>query len=411
MYDIIIIGAGASGMMAAVTAARRGAKVALLEHKDAIGKKILATGNGRCNYTNKNMSADKYHGSRQLIKNGLSRFNENDTIAFFESLGIPAYDNNGYIYPNSKQAASVVAAFRMELCRTKVDVKTDVQIDSIHYKHDKDDTSFIYQVNGSFGRLTAPKLIIACGLTASSKLGSDGSLFNAIGSLGHHMSDIVPALCGFYCSGLNFKKITGVRCDATVSSIIDGTLTEEETGELQLTDYGLSGIPVFQISSLLSRALKKGQKAGIAIDFMPSCTQEKLSDYLKSRRDATTDRRSLNEMLNGLLNSKLLLELIHKSGLSPDQKGSLLTDKEITMLTDTIKHTTVSVSRARDAEFAQVCAGGLRTKEIDARTLESKVHPGLYFAGELLDVDGICGGYNLQWAWTSGYITGMESSK
>lgn len=411
MYDIIIIGAGASGMMAAVTAARKGSKVALLEHKDAIGKKILATGNGRCNYTNKNMAADKYHGSRQLIKNGLSRFDEKDTIAFFESLGIPAYDNNGYIYPNSKQAASVVAAFRMELSRTKVDVKTSVKIDSIHYKPDTGSSSGIYQVCGSFGKLTSPKLILACGLTASSKLGSDGSLFKAIASLGHHMTDIVPALCGFYCSGLNFKKITGVRCDATVSSIIDGTLTEQETGELQLTDYGLSGIPVFQISSLLSRSLKKGRKAEIVIDFMPSYTHEHLSEYLKVRRESTTDKRSLNEMLNGLLNSKLMLELIHKSGLSPDQKGSQLTDKDISILTDTIKHTAVPVSRARDAEFAQVCAGGIRTKEIDARTLESKVHPGLYFAGELLDVDGICGGYNLQWAWTSGYITGMESSK
>lgn len=411
MYDIIIIGAGASGMMAAVTAARRGAKVALLEHKDAIGKKILATGNGKCNYTNKNMSADKYHGSKQLIKNGLSRFDEKDTISFFESLGIPAYDNNGYIYPNSKQAASVVAAFRMELGRLKVDVKTSAQADSIKYIPDARSGTGTYQVSGSFGKLSSNKLIIACGLTASSKLGSDGSLFMAISSLGHHITDVVPALCGFYCSGLNFKKITGVRCDATVSSVIDGDIAESETGELQLTDYGLSGIPVFQISSLLSRAASKGQKAEIKIDFMPSLTHEQLSEYLKGRSRATTDRRSLNEMLNGLLNSKLMLELIHRSGLSPDQKGSLLTDKDINILTDTIKHTTVSVSRARDAEFAQVCAGGLRTKEIDARTLESRIHPGLYFAGELLDVDGICGGYNLQWAWTSGYITGVESSK
>lgn len=411
MYDIIIIGAGASGMMAAVTAARRGAKVALLEHKDAIGKKILATGNGKCNYTNKNMSADKYHGSRQLIKNGLSRFDEKDTIAFFESIGIPAYDNNGYIYPNSKQAASVVAAFRMELSRLKVDVKTLAQTDTIKYMPDTNSNTGIYQVSGSFGRLSSKKLIIACGLTASSKLGSDGSLFNAVSALGHHITGVVPALCGFYCSGINFKKITGVRCDATVSSVIDGDIAESETGELQLTDYGLSGIPVFQISSLLSRALNKGQKAGITIDFLPSYTHEQLYEYLKSRSMATTDRRSLNEMLNGLLNSKLMLELIHKSGLSPDQKGSQLTDNDINLLTDTIKHTAVSVSRARDAEFAQVCAGGLRTKEIDARTLESRIHPGLYFAGELLDVDGICGGYNLQWAWTSGYITGVESSK
>ncbi len=320
MYDVIIIGAGASGLMAAAAAASKGARVALLEHKDDIGKKILATGNGRCNFTNTDMSVNKFHGSKALIKNGLSQFNYADTIRFFKELGIPAYDNAGYIYPNSRQAASVVAAFRMD--------------------------------------------------------------------------------------GLNFKKITGVRCDATVASVIDGQMTEQNTGELQLADYGISGIPVFQISSLMSRALDKGQRVEVIIDFLPAFSDDELNGYIKDRSITTTDNRSLNEMLNGLLNNKLLLELIHKSGVSPDKKGRLLTDDDCKSLTRSIKHTAVSVKKPRGAEFAQVCAGGICTKEIDVRTLESKIHPGLYFCGELLDVDGICGGYNLQWAWTSGYIAG-----
>lgn len=402
MYDVIIIGAGASGLMAAAAAASKGARVALLEHKDDIGKKILATGNGRCNFTNTDMSVNKFHGSKALIKNGLSQFNYADTIRFFKELGIPAYDNAGYIYPNSRQAASVVAAFRMELMRLHVDVKTGINITDIKPADDR--TGYCIQTDkGSF---KSKRLIIACGLTASPKLGSDGSLFRQIEALGHHIQKPLPALCGFSCDGLNFKKITGVRCDATVASVIDGQMTEQNTGELQLADYGISGIPVFQISSLISRALDKGQRVEVIIDFLPAFSDDELNGYIKDRSITTTDNRSLNEMLNGLLNNKLLLELIHKSGVSPDKKGRLLTDDDCKSLTRSIKHTAVSVKKPRGVEFAQVCAGGICTKEIDVRTLESKIHPGLYFCGELLDVDGICGGYNLQWAWTSGYIAG-----
>lgn len=402
MYDVIIIGAGASGLMAAAAAASKGARVALLEHKDDIGKKILATGNGRCNFTNTDMSVNKFHGSKALIKNGLSQFNYADTIRFFKELGIPAYDNAGYIYPNSRQAASVVAAFRMELLRLHVDVKTGINITDIKPADDR--TGYCIQTDkGSF---KSQRLIIACGLTASPKLGSDGSLFRQIEALGHHIQKPLPALCGFSCDGLNFKKITGVRCDATVASVIDGQMTEQNTGELQLADYGISGIPVFQISSLMSRALDKGQRVEVIIDFLPAFSDDELNGYIKDRSITTTDNRSLNEMLNGLLNNKLLLELIHKSGVSPDKKGRLLTDDDCKSLTRSIKHTAVSVKKPRGLEFAQVCAGGIYTKEIDVRTLESKIHPGLYFCGELLDVDGICGGYNLQWAWTSGYIAG-----
>lgn len=402
MYDVIIIGAGASGLMAAAAAASKGARVALLEHKDDIGKKILATGNGRCNFTNTDMSVNKFHGSKALIKNGLSQFNYADTIRFFKELGIPAYDNAGYIYPNSRQAASVVAAFRMELMRLHVDVKTGINITDIKPADDR--TGYCIQTDkGSF---KSKRLIIACGLTASPKLGSDGSLFRQIEALGHHIQKPLPTLCGFSCDGLNFKKITGVRCDATVASVIDGQMTEQNTGELQLADYGISGIPVFQISSLMSRALDKGQRVEVIIDFLPAFSDDELNGYIKDRSITTTDNRSLNEMLNGLLNNKLLLELIHKSGVSPDKKGRLLTDDDCKSLTRSIKHTAVSVKKPRGVEFAQVCAGGIYTKEIDVRTLESKIHPGLYFCGELLDVDGICGGYNLQWAWTSGYIAG-----
>ena len=398
MYDVIIIGAGASGLMAAAAAASKGARVALLEHKDDIGKKILATGNGRCNFTNTDMSVNKFHGSKALIKNGLSQFNYADTIRFFKEHGIPAYDNAGYIYPNTGISITEIKTARITAEDTKSAANPATN------KKTDDRTGYCIQTdNGSF---KSKKLIIACGLTASPKLGSDGSLFRQIEALGHHIQKPLPVLCGFSCDGLNFKKITGVRCDATVASVIDGQMTEQNTGELQLADYGISGIPVFQISSLMSRDLDKGQRVEVIIDFLPAFSDDELNGYIKDRSITTTDNRSLNEMLNGLLNNKLLFELIHKSGVSPDKKGRLLTDDDCKSLTRSIKHTAVSVKKPRGAEFAQVCAGGIYTKEIDVRTLESKIHPGLYFCGELLDVDGICGGYNLQWAWTSGYIAG-----
>ena len=309
----------------------------------------------------------------------------------------------------------------MELMRLHVDVKTGISITEIKTTgimakdtksaanpatNKKTDDRTGYCIQTDKGSFKSKRLIIACGLTASPKLGSDGSLFRQIEALGHHIQKPLPALCGFSCDGLNFKKITGVRCDATVASVIDGQMTEQNTGELQLADYGISGIPVFQISSLMSRALDKDQRVEVIIDFLPAFSDDELNGYIKDRSSTTADNRSLNEMLNGLLNNKLLLELIHKSGVSPDKKGRLLTDDDCKSLTRSIKHTAVSVKRPRGAEFAQVCAGGICTKEIDVRTLESKIHPGLYFCGELLDVDGICGGYNLQWAWTSGYIAG-----
>ena len=250
MNDITIIGAGPAGMMAAITAARRGAGIVLLEQNTDIGKKLLSTGNGKCNYTNKKMDSSCFNGSIRLIKNGLSVFNENDTIAFFEELGIPAYNKNGYIYPNSKQAASVVAALRMEMTRLKIDVRTFFKVTDIK-KTDKG-----YVVFSETDKVESKKLIIAAGLKAAPKLGSDGSMFKIIESLGHRFLPVVPALCGFYCEGLKFNKTAGVRCDCalTLHTSAGNALCSE--GELQITDYGMSGIPVFQISRYASMDIK-----------------------------------------------------------------------------------------------------------------------------------------------------------
>ena len=389
MNDITIIGAGPAGMMAAITAARRGAGIVLLEQNTDIGKKLLSTGNGKCNYTNKKMDSSCFNGSIRLIKNGLSVFNENDTIAFFEELGIPAYDKNGYIYPNSKQAASVVAALRMEMMSLK---KTDKG----------------YVVFSETDKVKSKKLIIAAGLKAAPKLGSDGSMFKIIESLGHRFLPVVPALCGFYCEGLKFNKTAGVRCDCalTLHTSAGNTLCSE--GELQITDYGMSGIPVFQISRYASMDIKNGNTPRLETDFMPRMSDDELLKYLRKRVACVKDKRSVNEMLNGILNQKLMLELIHQSKISPDKKAAMLDDKDLNKLVSVMKHTYVYMKKPRSFQFAQICAGGIDTKQIDPCTLSSKVCDNLYFAGEILDVDGICGGYNLQFAWATGATAGRN---
>ena len=401
MNDITIIGAGPAGMMAAITAARRGAGIVLLEQNTDIGKKLLSTGNGKCNYTNKKMDSSCFNGSIRLIKNGLSVFDENDTIAFFEELGIPAYDKNGYIYPNSKQAASVVAALRMEMMSLKIDVRTSFKVTDIK-KTDKG-----YVVFSGNDKVESKKLIIAAGLKAAPKLGSDGSMFKIIESLGHRFLPVVPALCGFYCEGLKFNKTAGVRCDCALTLHTSAGNTICSEGELQITDYGMSGIPVFQISRYASMDIKNGNTPRLETDFMPRMSDDELLKYLRKRVACVKDKRSVNEMLNGILNQKLM----HQSKISPDKKAAMLDDKDLNKLVSVMKHTYVYMKKPRSFEFAQICAGGIDTKQIDPCTLSSKVCDNLYFAGEILDVDGICGGYNLQWAWTSGYIAGMESSK
>ncbi len=405
MIDIIVVGAGAAGMMAAITAARAGKQVLVLEKKEDIGKKILATGNGRCNFTNLNMSIDKYNGDKKLAEIGLFRFDENDAISFFRELGILEYSNNGYIYPNSKQASSIVLALRMEMNRLKIDIRTGVSVDSI--KKDKD----CFVINSGKKQFIGKKIIIATGLKASPKLGSDGSIFPVLKSLGHSFSNISPALCGFYCDGLRFNKISGVRTDAKVTAVIDEKVVAEDEGELQIVDYGVSGIPVFQISRFISQALCNKKSAKIAVDFFPNFSNKQLEVFLSDRICKTKDKRSINELLNGILNNKLVLEIIHKSGISPDKKAFDISSEEVKVLVNNFKNTILTVKKSRDFEFAQVCAGGIEKSQICPETFESNIVKDLYFAGEILDVDGVCGGYNLQWAWSSGYIAGMECSK
>lgn len=409
MADITIIGAGASGMLAAITAARQGKSVVLIEHKDKIGKKILATGNGKCNFTNQDMSLEHYNGDKELITSILKQFSMEDCLKLFKELGVFPKNKNGYYYPNSETAASIVNALEYELNRLNIKLMLSAELTDIRY------SKGYFDIKTTQGTSRSRKLIIACGLLANPKLGSDGSVFDYVKQLGHRFVHIVPSLCAFNCSGLDFKKISGVRTIAKVALYIDDKYSCEDTGELQLTDYGLSGIPVFQISSHASRALYNKQKCEIVVDFLPNMDEEALVVYLYERREQlianSNDLINVYDFFNSIFNSKLISAIVAKANINGLKLAKDLSDKEIFNAISVIKSSTCQVISARPMDFAQVCAGGIRTEEIDIHTLESKLVDGLFFCGEILDVDGQCGGYNLQWAWSSGYVAGIFASK
>lgn len=398
-YDIVIIGAGASGMMAAITAARNGKKVCILEKLDKAGKKILATGNGKCNFTNAVMNEECFHGEKTFVQYVLEQFSVEDCLEFFRSIGIYPKSKNGYFYPNSEQASSVANALLYELERLEVKVFYEIDVKEIQTASNE-----VY-VSTSKGNFVGKDLIIATGLLAAPKLGSDGSLFEIIKSLGHRFNPILPALCGYYCKGLNFKQVSGVRAYGTVTAYIDGVKCEEDTGEIQFTDYGLSGIPVFQISRSLSIGLYQKKNVEVKINLLPELNKTQVMEELKHRY-LICSNMAITALLNGLVNQKLSDMILDKVRLEKDIYVSSISTKELEKIAELLQEITVKVSKYRDFEFAQVCTGGIPAEDINWENLESNIAPNVHFAGEIIDVDGICGGYNLHFAWATGYIAG-----
>ena len=403
-WDLVVIGAGAAGMMAAITAAREGKKVCIIEKLDKAGKKLFATGNGKCNFTNETMHSDCYHGDTEFIKYVLNQFSVSECLKFFHSIGVYPKNKNGYFYPNSEQASSVVNALLFEIERLGIKISYETMVKEIlPHEHE-------VCISTNKGYYLAKNLVIATGLLASPKLGSDGSLFDVIKSLGHRFAPILPALCGFYCKGMKFKQVSGVRAHGTVSAYIDGIKYAEDTGEIQFTDYGLSGIPVFQISRFLSKGLYEKKKVEIKINLLPDFDRENLREELNYRKTIGANMTS-DALLNGIVHHKLSDMILDKAGVDNKIYLSSLSEKEMQRIAELLQEITVTVTNYRDFEFAQVCTGGIPVSDVNNLTLESKFAPNIYFAGEILDVDGICGGYNLHFAWATGYIAGKAISE
>ncbi len=404
MRQILIVGAGASGMTAAIHAARAGAEVILLEQKDRPGKKILSTGNGRCNLTNLDQREEYYRCScPSFPSKALEQFSVEDTLEFFGRLGILPKSRNGYIYPNSDQAASVLEALLQELKALGVRVICNTPVTGAVKKGE---AFFVYSGDRKF---RGDALILAAGSKAAPATGSDGSGYELASGFGHRLITPLPALVQLRCGEKHYKRLAGVRTEARVSLYASGTFLASDQGELQLTDYGISGIPTFQVSRYASVALHRKQEVVAKIHFLPQMDQGQARDLLSRRREDMRGRTCL-QFMNGLLNSKLSAVLLNLAGIREDQPVTSVTEAQWDKLFTWLTNYETKVTAVNSFEHAQVCCGGVDVGQVREDTLESKLVPGLYFCGELLDVDGICGGYNLQWAWSSGATVGRNSA-
>lgn len=400
---VVVAGGGASGMMAAISAADEGAQVVLLEHKDRVGKKILSTGNGKCNFTNLLQEPICYHSESPMFPWGIiEKFTSQDAVAFFLQLGIYSKNKNGYMYPNSDQASSVLDVLRIEMQRLQIEVKTDTECKEVH----KEKQGF--SVRTDKGKIKCDRVILAMGSRAASKTGSDGSGYNVAKALGHRIVPVLPGLTALRCKEKFYKSIAGVRVTGKVSIFADGECLAEDRGEVQLTEYGISGIPVFQISRYAAIGLYEKKAVHAVLNFMPDFTEEQLSAFLKARI-LTRPGKTADEFFIGLFHKKLAELWIRQSKIKWELPVSELTEKDIQKLVLLIQKFETDIESVNSYEQAQVCRGGVDTREVNPDTLESLVIPGVYFAGEILDVDGMCGGYNLQWAWASGHVAGRQA--
>ena len=403
--QILVAGGGASGLWADIPAARRGAKVTLLEKNKQTGKKLLVTGNGRCNFTNRNQDMKNYRsGCPAFVEQALREFSMEDAVKFFEDLGIPARDRDGYLYPADGQASSVASALRLEAERLKVRIGCNTEILSAEY------TGSSFQVKTAGWQYEGDALILTCGSPAAPGTGASGDGYRLAEGFGHTVVPPLPALTGLYAAEKDCAKLAGIRQEAKVVLLIDGKECIEETGEVQFTSYGLSGIPVFQVSRYVSRALEKGRRCEILLNLWEGRGSGQTRRVFEESREYTGERSGTDTLL-GVFPEKLSGVLLERAGISRKKKRNQWTQEEEPLLITQAEEMRFSVVRCRGFEQAQVCTGGVPLTELKGITMESACMPGLYLAGELLDVDGACGGYNLQWAWTSGYLAGSAAAE
>ncbi len=403
MRQTVVIGGGASGMTAAVFAAREGDQVALLEHTDVLGKKLLSTGNGRCNLTNRIQEPSCYHSENESFPfPALKRFGYGKTLQFFRGLGLFFKDRDGYLYPRSFQASAVREALLSELSRLEVDIRTNCVVEEIKAENGR------FLVKARDNSFAADAVVLACGGKAAPATGSDGSGYGLACSLGHRMILPVPALTGLLASPNPLKKAAGVRADGTITLYIgekEKKMAGEDTGELQITDYGISGIPAFQVSRYASRALAEGKMVQAQVNFFSEYEKREAKEILAQALDREGD---CFQNLCGLFPEKLSAVFLKKTGLPVHIPSKRLEKRKKQQLSELICSFPLNITAVNDFSRAQVTAGGINTDDVWPETMESRLFPGLYFAGEILDVDGNCGGYNLQWAWASGFLAGKQ---
>lgn len=403
-FDIAIIGAGPAGIMAAIFAAKNGKKVVLLEKNEKIGRKILATGNGRCNITNKYISESNYRGSdKYFIADVLRQFDQNSTIDFFESLGlILKEENNGRMFPRTNQASSVVEILNLEIKHCNVTVLTGFEVKSI----EKNSNWKIIDEGGQ--AIESTRLIISTGGRAAHHLGSSGDGFFWAKNFGHTISPIYAALVPVETVEIWPKEVSGVKLEANVTVERDGKTISHKFGDLLFTHFGVSGPAIMAQSSIIAPLLKDG-KVKLKIDIFNELSREDLDKKLAAIF-ANSGAKTIKNSLIGVAPISILPIILRNASVDASKKAAEILKIERQNIVDAMKNMTLTVKTLRSLKEAQVTSGGVNLKEINPKTLESKIVPNLYFAGEVLDVDGDSGGFNLQWAWSSGYVAGNSAA-
>ena len=454
LYDVIVIGGGASGLMAAIAAAECGSRVLLLEHNELPGKKILSTGNGRCNFTNRKMGPGYYRSDSKPGDDSLARgtpaadftapalaaFPPGDCIGFFETLGVRTVEKNGWCYPRSMQAGTIRRALENECRRLHAAVICGADVTSITHR----DSGFSVNVRikkaadtagaqtakknrGAFAVYQSRSCILAAGGLADPKSGSGGSGYALARALGHSIIPPVPALVPLICDAKWLKSVRGVRaagkvtlelsCAAQTNSKNFRTAGEELSaeGELQFTEYGISGIPVFQVSRFAARGLQDPEtKITAHLDLVPEFEKKALIHALEEVLLSDYCPASAQDLLGGMIHAKpaaVIADWLHAKRLNLRELPQAEKSEFAARAAEKLKDIPLTVTGVKDFDQAQVTAGGIHTGEIDQETMESRLVPDLYFAGEIIDVDGPCGGYNLQWAFCSGRAAGRAASK
>lgn len=397
-----IIGGGASGMAAALAAAEtETAQVILMERQARVGRKLQATGNGRCNLTNLHAASGGYHGEDEAFSQyAIGQFGPEATLAWFRQLGLfTVAEASGRVYPYSDQANSVVDVLRFALEKPNITIKLGFEVEKVKK------IAAGFRVEAREETVVCDRLIIACGGLAGTKLGGSMSGYKLLRSLGHHCTKLRPALVQLKTGWSGVAGLKGVRANCHAVILHNGERFSESTGELQFTEYGLSGPVIFEIS----RDACQGGGAWLCrLDFLPEIGAEVLKAELLRRK---TTALPASELLTGILHNRLGRILTREAGISGSRAISELSEYELGQAVRAVKGFNVSLTEALGMDAAQVTAGGILTGEFDGKTMESRLIPGLYACGEVLDVDGDCGGYNLQWAWSSGRLAGLHAGR
>ena len=404
MAKVAIIGGGASGLTASIYASKNH-NVTIFERNNVCGKKIAITGNGKCNYWNEDQDFEHYHSETpSILSSFLKSSIMNETQDFFRELGIVPKIKNGYYYPNSMQATSIRNTLEKKSMENGVHIIKDMLIEKIVKKENK------FILNPEKEHLQFDKIILACGSIAAPKTGSDGIGYQLAASFGHTIIKPNPTLVQLVCEAPFLKSWSGVRAEALISLIINNTEMRREKGEIQLTDYGVSGICIFNLSRDVKKSLEENKRIFLKIDFFPLFQKYSLDDLLKwfDERSEVLKGYSLDEMLEGILPYKLALVLIKEAKLTREMKWTRLSLEEKRNFIKTLRNFSLEIIDTKSFDHAQACTGGVSLKEIDIENMQSKLVENLYLIGELVDVDGDCGGYNLGFAWMSGIKCGKN---